>query len=153
MKGTDRSDPVILGHVLAEHRELHAAMTGIRSMLAAAEGPTDGRRARVVDGLKNLREHLRSHFEQEEQGGFLEESVTRIPRLAKAAGTILAEHPKLLSELDALIESTAKAEAGEATLEACCRGFNRFAGHMVAHERKENSIVQEGYNEDLGLVD
>jgi hypothetical protein len=152
MAGSDRSDPVILGHVLAEHRELHSSMSEIRSLLAADGPPTEGRKAEVVEGLKSLREHLRSHFEQEERGGFLEESVTRMPRLSKAASAILAEHPRLLAELDGLIESTARERAVTA-LELCCREFNRFAGHVVAHERKENSIVQEGYNEDLGLVD
>jgi hypothetical protein len=28
-----------------------------------------------------------------------------------------------------------------------------FSAHMTAHERSENAVVQEGYNEDLGLME
>ena len=107
----------------------------------------------VVAALNSLRTHLHDHFEKEERGGFLEESVTRIPRLAKAVAAVLADHPRLLAEIDALIDSL---PTGTITLEAwrsCSEGFERFAGHLVAHERRENAVVQEGYNEDLGLID
>jgi hypothetical protein len=33
------------------------------------------------------------------------------------------------------------------------RAFEQFAANMSAHERDENRVVQEGYNEDLGLVE
>ena len=32
-------------------------------------------------------------------------------------------------------------------------GFAAFADHLIAHERNENAVVQEGYNEDLDLAD
>jgi hypothetical protein len=33
------------------------------------------------------------------------------------------------------------------------RDFEHFSATMTAHERSENAVVQEGYNEDLGLLD
>ena len=32
-------------------------------------------------------------------------------------------------------------------------GFAAFTEHLLAHERNENAVVQQGYNEDLGLDD
>jgi hypothetical protein len=99
-----------------------------------------------------LREHLRSHFEQEEAGGYMEESIARVPRLAAAVKAVLGDHPVLLVELDRLIELLAVPEGSPAFWERVDRGYEGFARHLVAHEKSENAVVQEGYNEDLGLV-
>lgn len=153
MKATDRSDPVILGHVLGEHRELHAAIAAVRCLLEKGAVSPDACSDDLVAALNSLRHHLADHFAKEEQGGFLEESVARVPRLSKAVAGIMADHPRLLAEIDALIESIPTTAMPPEAWRSCGVGFDRFAGHLVAHERNENSVVQEGYNEDLGLVD
>ena len=157
MASLDRADPVIMGHVLAQHRDLHALTTAARAVFSAP-GPVDTARVRgAIDTLGQLRAHLREHFSQEEAGGFLEESVTRMPRLSQAMAAVLAEHPGLLAELDRLIEVLERADidAGSALpeWERADHAFAAFAQHLLAHERNENAVVQEGYNEDLGLVD
>ena len=100
-----------------------------------------------------LREHLRCHFEKEEEGGFLEESIARMPRLGPAVAAIMKQHPSLLAELDALIKLLSAGDRSPATWEQASRVYECFAAHMQAHERTENAVVQEGYNEDLGLSD
>jgi iron-sulfur cluster repair protein YtfE (RIC family) len=153
MQSTDRSDPVILGHVLGEHRELHAAIAAVRCLLEkGAHAPTaciDD----LVGSLNILRSHLAEHFAKEERGGFLEESIARVPRLSKAVASIMADHPRLLAEIDALIESIPTTSMEPDAWRSCWECFDRFAGHLVSHERNENAVVQEGYNEDLGLMD
>jgi len=153
----NRSDPIILGHVLAEHRELFTRMQSVRAALADDLPPTAARFHEIRTALADLREHLQAHFEQEERGGFMEESISRMPRLAPAATAILRQHPALLAELDALIERLAGlAGGGDISAEAWARAgrdFEHFATAMQAHERSENTVVQEGYNEDLGLLD
>jgi hypothetical protein len=117
----------------------------------ADPGPWDAARAAAArHALAVLRDHLRCHFAQEEAGGFLEESITRVPRLAAAALRVMAEHPALLAELDALME-TLDAPDSAAARDRVAAGCERFMQHMHEHERNENAIVQEGYNEDLGL--
>ena len=140
----DRTDPVILGHILAQHRELHEQLATARR--ACGAGPRE-----AVAALRTLREHLAAHFRQEERGGFLEESITRMPRLSAAARVVLGEHPSLLAELDRLIERLAVPDIPEASWNRAGRDFEDFCGHLVAHERNENAVVQEGFNEDLGL--
>lgn len=153
MASIDRSDPVILGHLLAEHRDLFNLMRSVRSAFAATGSPTPEHRADVLASLHDLRAHLADHFAQEEQGGYLEEAVTRVPRLSKATRSILAQHPTLLAELDRLIaDLDAVANAAQSWRRAE-DDFEAFAAHMAAHERCENEVVQEGYNEDLGLVE
>ncbi|NBW97697.1 MAG: hypothetical protein EBR28_13470 [Planctomycetia bacterium] len=153
MSAIDRSDPIILGHVLAEHRELFTRMQTLKKAFADHPRPTDERFAEIRAAVVDLRDHLRTHFEQEEQGGFLEESIARMPRLAAAATAIVRQHPALLAELDALIaRMTGDAVSRQGWAEAG-RDFEHFAATMWEHERSENTVVQEGYNEDLGLLD
>jgi hypothetical protein len=153
MTSIDRSDPVILGHVLAEHRELFCQMMAVRNAFAEEGPPTKQRIDAIVAALKSLREHLRTHFRQEESGGFLEESISRMPRLAAAATEIVKQHPALLAELDAMIDRLIAGGPSAASWEQADRDFETFSDHMSAHEKSENAVVQEGYNEDLGLLD
>ncbi|MEI6240011.1 MAG: hypothetical protein WCR51_06455 [Planctomycetia bacterium] len=149
---TDRPDPVILGHVIAEHRELFLRMQSIRTALADRRQRHD-RVAEICTALVDLREHLRVHFEQEESGGFMEESIARMPRLAPAVTAIMRQHPALLAELDALIETLSRGDISAETWARAGRDFEHFSTTMQAHERSENAVVQDGYNEDLGLLD
>ena len=150
MASIDRADPVIMGHILAQHRELHCQLVAVKAALADP-GPWDAPRAAAVRAaLATLRDHLRCHFAQEEAGGFLEESITRVPRLSAAAREVVAQHPALLEELDGLIE-TLDAPDSAAARDRLAAGCERFMQHLLEHERSENAIVQEGYNEDLGL--
>lgn len=153
MAAIDRSDPVILNHVLAEHRELFTRMQSLKTAFAALQRPTRARVAQVRTALADLREHLRIHFEQEEQGGFLEESIARMPRLAAAATAIMRQHPGLLAQLDALIERLGTGDIRAEAWARAGRDYEHFSTTMTAHERSENAVVQEGYNEDLGLLD
>jgi len=153
MASIDRSDPVILGHVLAEHRDLFNLMHSVESAFTAAGPPTPERRARVLESLHMLRDHLGDHFTQEERGGFLEEAMTRVPRLSSAVRSIVAQHPALLVELDHVIESLGIVTGEADPWPRAAHAFESFADHMTAHERSENAVVQEGYNEDLGLVE
>lgn len=141
----DRTDPVILGHILAQHRELHEQITFART--AFSSGPAAAARR----ALETLRSHLAAHFRQEEHGGFLEESITRMPRLSPAAAGVLREHPALLAELDGLIESLTVPDIPASSWARAGRDFEGFCTHLLAHERNENAVVQAGYNEDLGL--
>ena len=153
MASMNRSDPIILGHLLAEHRELFMRMQAVRTALADERPLSAERFADLRDGLHELREHLRAHFEQEEQGGFMEESIARMPRLAPAAAAIMRQHPALLTELDALMERISGGDISPESWARAGRDFEHFSASMTAHERSENAVVQEGYNEDLGLLD
>jgi hypothetical protein len=153
MASIDRSDPVILGHVLAEHRDLFNLIQSVRRAFAAPDEPTAVHRTAVLESLRSLRCHLQIHFAQEESGGFLEEAVTRMPRLSAAMRSILGQHPALLQELDVVIAGLESAAVSQPAWEAASRSYERFADHMTAHEQRENAVVQEGYCEDLGLCE
>ena len=78
-----------------------------------------------------------------------------MPRLGSAATEVLGQHGALLTDLDRIVDRFA--DAGEAPCAAAWRdmheAFDVFMHRMQAHERAENAVVQQGYNEDLGLDD
>jgi hypothetical protein len=152
MAAIDRPDPAIMGHLLAQHRELHDLLLEARDAFAASTHAA-GAVATAHRRLTGLRQHLARHFAQEEEGGFLEESLARMPRLAAAARNVLADHPTLLVELDGLLERLAARDIDDEVWRQAGHDFEVFASHLLAHERNENAVVQQGYNEDLGLVD
>lgn len=147
MPSLDRPDPIVLGHLLVQHRDLYRLVQAVRE---AFEPPRHAGRVRAAACA--LRDHLAIHFAQEEQGGFMEEALSRVPRLSAAVTNVLRDHPVLLAELDRLIESLPVSDSAAAWATATSE-FAAFTGHLHAHERNENAVMQEGYNEDLGLVD
>jgi hypothetical protein len=153
MPSIDRADPVILGHVLAQHRDLFNLMQSVRAGLAATACPGSPDCACLLDSLRRLRGHLHDHFAQEEAGGFLEESVARVPRLSAAMRAVVGQHPALLAEIDAVIAGLDDGNPSAAAWANATAAFDRFAEHMKEHEQRENAVVQEGYNENLGLVE
>ena len=175
MPSLDRADPVILGHILHEHHELHTLLRSVREAVEpaseASEQPEQKQRSsrkgslanckpepparcqRIAAALSALRDHLAEHFRQEETGGFIEESLARLPRLAAEARQVLSEHPDLLAEADRLIEQSSRGDIPATGWTTLCHDVDQFASRLLDHERRENNVVQQGYNEDLGLGD
>lgn len=155
MPPIERPDPGFAGHLLAEHGELFQQLSRLRSAMADESPPGCERVREIVAAIRALRGRLDVHFRQEEEGGLLEESVARIPRLSAAAADVLAEHPRLLADLDAITVRFGGTDA--APCADAWRGvrvaFATFVERMQAHERAENAVVQQGYNEDLGIDD
>jgi len=148
-----RVDPVILGHLLGQHRDLHARLLALRADFAPDHDAGHAKVKAIRDRLLELRDHLRDHFVQEEQGGFLEESIARMPRLSVAAREVVAEHPRLLAELDTLVDKLPTQDVRDDAWDEAAHGFAAFTEHLLAHERNENAVVQQGYNEDFGFGD
>jgi hemerythrin-like domain-containing protein len=73
----------------AEHRRLRQFVRSVQEAFTAsleltADRPGSRHRA-LIDRLSELHQQLDRHFEQEEQGGCIEEAVSRRPALASVA--------------------------------------------------------------------
>lgn len=148
-----RIDPVVLGHLLSQHRDLHARLLVLQKVFDRRQCPGGADLEQLRGGLRGLREYLAGHFSQEETGGHLEESIARMPRLSAAARAVVADHPRLLAEIDALLEGLAMRDIRGSGWSEAVDAFTAFADHLLEHERNENAVLQQGYNEDFGLPD
>jgi hypothetical protein len=136
---------------LEEVRRAHRLlMRDLQRLETAAHEP-------LADGLEKLRTqlpltraHLIEHFRYEEDHGYAELIREQLPRLQHAVMERLDEHPQLLSRLEDLLD--------ELQLARCLSGS--FPSKVLAwvhevreHESKENLLIQDAFNRDLGATD
>lgn len=120
----------------SEHRQVERALREAESQLLSGFH---------TELLRKLRGQVARHFAVEEQGGCLEEAVSRNPSLSHEIIELEHQHPGLLAELDALIESL---ERGGDT-KAFGQEFIGFAARLREHEEQENRVLERGFNVSL----
>ena len=104
MKGAEQSTQG-LTHIAAEHRGLERRATQLIQLVRRPieDGALPTALAELTTNLRDLRDLLRRHIAQEMTGGYLEEAVARVPRLARDADAIERQHPDLLRDAAALV--------------------------------------------------
>jgi hypothetical protein len=135
-----------IDHLVSEHRRLSGMIRRVRSSIVSSVEPdSDPSLARVASALETLRGELKHHFAQEEQGGCLEEAVSRCPKLALDAKRIESEHPQLLIDLDWLIAQAASLRPSPENQfwlqHECERLFRRLRMHEIA----ETGILRQAF--------
>jgi len=137
------------------HERIQREHDALRELLGKVHRTLTKRResvANVSEMLQSLHRHVRTHFDEEEQGGFFEEIVSQAPRLSTRAETIQGEHARLNNDLLELIvcADDAKSEDWWQNLEA---KFHEFSKELMRHESKENELLLEAYSDDIGAAD
>src|SRR5438128_1482250 len=98
------NDGVFVEHLLAEHRRLdHLISQTLAALPAWEETDASSRLPQIIEGLTAIRQELAQHFHEEEEGGCLDEAVSRCPRLSREVTRVESEHSKLLADLDEMI--------------------------------------------------
>lgn len=154
MSGISRDAQSLL-HLASEHREMERR---VRQLFRLVEKPLEEIQmpAAALDlhlHLREMRERMKRHFAEEAAGGYLEEAVARMPKLAVDADAVERQHPQLLRDLADLTESAAVIRSSSDAWNQIGIVVRRVAGDVLAHERAENRILQQGFNEDSDLFD
>jgi hypothetical protein len=127
---------------IAEHRELRQILERIEAAVQEIVDPASPKLIqRLTQELEGLAKHLSEHFRQEEAGGYLEEAVTRLPRLASLVDSLERQHPPLEKQLSVLI-GCARAAQDIGTLK---RMFESFCTTLLAHEAAEDRVLEEAF--------
>jgi hypothetical protein len=132
-------------------KQAHVALLKDLSKLEVAARPGS------AAGLAGLRERLgttltdvTAHFRLEEQGGYLDAVRKREPRLEHVAQQLSEEHGRLTQSLQALVREAQEAAGLTAGLGEKVREWIAQIRH---HEARENEVVQDAFNTDLGAED
>jgi len=136
-----------VNHLLSEHRRLHHLLRDARRALAA-----DGVRMSPTECAKVLcrvRDELRSHFAEEEEGGCLAEAVSRCPALSTEARTIEAQHPALLLRLERLLARVAECDSSAQCRVETLLAFDDLLRELRAHEAAENNVLRRGFGTNV----
>lgn len=128
-------------HLRTEHRHLQAAVQAINESLEQDANVT----LELVQRLAALCEEMAHHFREEEEGGCVDEAVSRCPSLSPEAREVSEQHPQLLEAANSILaiarkQATAGAEASEIR-----RIFSDFAHRLLEHEEAENRIMQVAF--------
>jgi hypothetical protein len=129
-------------HMDREHRRLGASLGRVRHVLAGPAQP----KVSLQRELAALRQELARHFQEEEEGGCLDEAVSRCGTLAHEVRIIEAQHRELLADVDRLIEI-----AASGAIARLAADFDRFASAVEEHEALEDHVLQHGFNMALDV--
>ena len=140
-----------VAHLRAEHRRLHADLLQIERNWAAALTATGDQRPQIVAALEQLRGELVRHFDEEDEGGCLEEAVSRCPSLGPEADRIEREHPELLAELNAILADLAdlRGKQPAPSLDELHARFKQLVVKLHAHEAAENRLLEQAFGEQV----
>lgn len=140
MMNTDLKEcAAFVAHLRKEHQHLHQA---IQDVLEAEQIQFHEFRKRLV----RLRDELARHFQEEEEGGCLEEAVARCPALAEEVERLLLDHGKLLQDMDTLIEQHACSGCSDGSWHAA---FVRLTKDLLTHESAEDDILRRAFGEPV----
>ncbi|MFV2066268.1 MAG: hemerythrin domain-containing protein [Pirellulales bacterium] len=112
---------------------------------------------RFVEELERLRDLLAMHFSLEEAFGYFEDPVSAAPRLSCRADALRAEHRELYVMLGEVIDLTEQLQvdgrytAGMA--DEVFETFQAFSRRFEQHERAENELILEAFDDDIGVGD
>jgi iron-sulfur cluster repair protein YtfE (RIC family) len=149
MRDYDECRPFI-DHLLAEHRRLHKLIHQARTSIVQSGGPDGDESCEgVAEILCNLRRELQQHFTEEEEGGCLDEAVSRCPRLSHDAQRLENEHVDLLAEVDRLIVEASDCGSHVENRVALQRDFDELCRQLHAHEAAENDLLRQGFGANV----
>jgi len=143
---------LLKSHVDADHRELMRELRDLQRALESAA--KNGWPARQAEGILNLFWNLvaklQRHFQQEEEGGYLEEALALAPHLSSEASVLEQQHAPLLARLAELQSRVARLD-NSSSWEQVLRDFSLLAEAIRAHEHQENKLLATAFNVDLDL--
>lgn len=129
-----------------EHEHLRELLGGLHQTLsgrAEAAGTAS-------EMMSSLQQHVQEHFNEEEEGGFFHEVVCQAPRLSDRTESLKSEHVALAATVAELVEA---AENERDLCTALERRFHDFSKSLMQHEGKENDLLLDAYELDIGRAD
>jgi hypothetical protein len=132
-------------------KQVHGALLADLRALEQALQPSSGEGvAALRTRLGATHAHITEHFRCEEQNGYMDAVMKREPRLERTVQQLAQEHGQLRQSLDALIGQS----RAVASLSDSMRGaIQDWIEEVRRHEQRENDLVQNAFNLDIGAED
>lgn len=104
--------------------------------------------------LTRLRDQLATHFSLEEAFGYFDGPIDIAPRLSDTADKLLQEHAQLqhrVSELVTFTWTLHNRGALHVAFTQVAREFDGFHNDLSQHERREQLLILQAYDDDIGV--
>ena len=152
--GTVTLNAAFLQEIKEDNHQLRELLQETTVMLS---GPRRKRipARQIVDQLWRLRDQLAMHFALEDAYGYFQDAILEAPRLSQQAERLHAEHDDLFLQVCELIEEAEKllyGEPGPKQTEIAVK-FYQFHAQLQEHETRENELILEAFDDDIGVGD
>ena len=141
--------PEDYNRVLEEHHFLKELLGKIDRALSERTATID----EVCDLISQFGDLLVRHFALEEEGGYFAEALIQSPQLVARANELMAQHPKMCTEARDLVLELDGSTREQDWWQETRRRFDAFREELLVHEQREDRLLQEAYNQDLGAND
>ena len=135
--------------IRVEHTEIDDLVRTLYRVLAERHEPV----SRVAHLLESLLERIAAHFMDEESSGLFEDLRRLRPQNSELIQTLEKEHLQMVRDLQQLCLLVPEGEWSPERWTRLEDGFRELGMQMCRHEARENDMLQEAYEEDLGDQD
>ncbi len=139
-----------LSFVEALQKAHGALFEDLKDLENAAHSSPGADSAAMLSRLERTRVHITEHFRFEEQNGYMAVVLQREPNLARTVEQLRDEHQQLALKLAGLLE---RMKTGKPLEEEIRNQIRAWVESVRQHEARENRLVQNAFNMDLGTED
>jgi hypothetical protein len=144
-----------LQEIKEDHHELRQLLHHTGAMLERPDWmPIEYNR--LADLFEKLRDQLGMHFALEEAYGYFDDALLVAPRLSRKAEQLRSQHGELYADLCRLTDQAEQLlyhEASDAIVAQLAADYRTFCQQFYAHEHRENELILEAIDEDIGVGD
>lgn len=154
LTGTVTVNAAFLQEIKEVNQELWHLLAELRHRCQRPIAP--GTCRSIVERLGELRDQLALHFALEEAYGYFDDPVEVAPQLCRKADSLRNEHKELYSQLSALVDRAERLlydEQHAALAVWLGPRFLDFDARLRSHEERENDLIFEAYDADIGVGD
>lgn len=132
-------------------REKHIALIHtIDELKASIQAPeTSAQTLQRVS--ETLRDRISDRFTKEQEHALIQHLLQSVPRLQREIEALEGDHEELRRQLEALLRLFDA--TGEVDRSRFADEHSAFLQHFSDHERREDDLIQEIYDDDLGSGD
>jgi len=132
-----------------EHEELRVLLGTVHRTL----GERSETVTHVSEMLESLRDHVETHFTEEETDGFFDDVAARAPRVTDRTNELRNEHKLLLQNIRKLADTASSGDGSSDWWQRLDNEFHDFSKELMHHESKETELLQDVYTDDIGAAD
>lgn len=136
----------IYDEIRREHEHLRELLGNLHQALIERREAAN----KLSEMMTSLQEHVRVHFHEEEEGGFFSEVTAQAPRMSDRADELKNEHVDLGAMV---VELVTIANEENELCKSLDTKFHDFSRALMQHESKENELLLDAYEDDIGSAD
>lgn len=153
--GTLTVNAAFLQEIKEDSHELRQLLSEARTALTGPVG-THMPSRQLAELLAGLRDQLAMHFALEEAYGYFEEPLSVAPQLSAQAEALRAQHRDLYLKVCELVDHAQRRayhESNGNSLRALTTEFLTFCEKLQKHESRENDLMTQAFDDDIGVGD